>query len=403
MRRFGGERVAGLMDRLGVEEDVPIEHSMISKSIESAQTRVEGHNFDIRKHVLEYDDVVNKQREVIYDQRRRILRSTSLRDNVLDMVMSQIQRLVHGFAGSSEDDERDLAGLHAALGAIMPLPKQLSAEAWQTLATPEIVEQFATYAEELYDRRAEANGRELWRQLATEDETLGALRRRQDAFSTALYEAIVRRLGAEPTAEQSVLPLKQLDPQMQAVVQAGIIEGAALYRDRMVLLRAVDERWVRHLTDLDSLREGIGLRAIAQLNPLVAYKKEAHEMYVDLTSAIENDIVHAIFKVDVVRQQQPARRIVQTNRNGGDGAERRVDRHTGPDLGRNDPCWCGSGKKYKHCHMRADIEGGGGPQGAPSPAGKAPVPAGKPPATAGSGRPAAPASSKQATRKRRAR
>ncbi len=402
MRRFGGERVAGLMDRLGIEEDVPIEHSMVSKSIESAQTRVEGYNFDIRKHVLEYDDVVNKQREVIYDQRRRILRSTRLRDNLLDMVASQIQRLVQSFAGSEDSDERDLAGLHAAVGAIMPLPKQMTAESWLGLTAPEIVEQLIAYAEELYDRRAEANGRELWRQLATEDMTLAALHSHQDAFLTTLYEAIVRRLGAEPTAEQATLPFKQLDAQTQAAVQAGIIDGAALYRDRMVLLRAVDERWVRHLTDLDSLREGIGLRAVAQVNPLVAYKKEAHEMYVDLTSAIENDVVHALFKVDVVRQQQPVRRMVQTNRNGGDSGERRPERRSSPELGRNDPCWCGSGKKYKHCHMRADLEGGGAPQAAPPVAGKAPAPAGKASVATGSGRPAA-ASSKQVTRKRRSR
>ncbi len=122
MRRFGGERVAGLMQRLGVEEDMPLEAGMVSKSIESAQSRVEGYNFDIRKHVLEYDDVVNKQREVIYEQRRRILTEPTLRPTVLDMVSSQVRRLVQSFAGDEDPDNRDLSGLYGALGAIMPLP-----------------------------------------------------------------------------------------------------------------------------------------------------------------------------------------------------------------------------------------------------------------------------------------
>jgi preprotein translocase subunit SecA len=139
------------------------------------------------------------------------------------------------------------------------------------------------------------------------------------------------------------------------------------------MLRAVDERWVRHLTDLDSLREGIGLRAYGQVQPLVAYKKEAFEMYEELRDAIENDIVHAIFKVDVVRQQQPARRVVQTNR-GDDSAGQQPQRRSGQTLGRNDHCWCGSGKKYKHCHMRTD-QSAGGPPAASQKAGAGPTPA----------------------------
>ncbi|MDW8317519.1 MAG: preprotein translocase subunit SecA, partial [Anaerolineae bacterium] len=403
MRRFGGERVASIMERLGVEDDVPIEHPMISKSIENAQMRVEGYNFDIRKHVLEYDDVVNKQREVIYDQRRRILQATDLRDAVLDMVASQLQRLVQSFAGS--EDERDLAGLHAAVGAIMPLPPEMNPKAWQGLSSSQILQQLTDYAEALYDRRAEANGDALWRQLSSEGATLAGLRNSLDPFSLAVYRAIVRQLGAEPDEETAQRPFKALDPDLQAAVRQGIVQGSALFRDRMVLLRALDERWIRHLTDLDNLREGIGLRAIAQVNPLVAFKKEAHEMYTELLSAIESDIVHAIFKVDVVRYQQPAQRAMRTNRTDGDGAGRQPERRGGQQLGRNDPCWCGSGKKYKHCHMRADQERGGPPQPVAPPAGKTqpvgstgarpgqPTTAGKQPTAAG----------KQVPRKRRPR
>jgi preprotein translocase subunit SecA len=169
------------------------------------------------------------------------------------------------------------------------------------------------------------------------------------------------------------LSLRQLPPDAHQAVLHGFIEGAALYRDRMVMLRAVDERWVRHLTDLDALREGIGLRAYGQIQPIVAYKKEAHAMYTELLESIESDIVHAIYKVDVVRQQQPARRVMQTNRSDN-GASQQPARRSGPTIGRNDPCWCGSGKKYKHCHMQSDRTGEAAPQqraAAPQPAGKA--------------------------------
>jgi preprotein translocase subunit SecA len=376
MRRFGGERVAGLMERLGVEDDVPIEHSMVSKSLENAQTRVEGYNFDIRKHVLEFDDVVNKQREVIYDQRRRILAEPTLRPTVLDMVASQIGRLVSNFAPDGYDATRDLAALYAALNAILPMPPEIDAGAWQQMTTAEIAEQVEAYAEAYYDQRAQANGQEILRQLASEGVTLETLGQRPDPFNATLYGRVLEALGGAVDDSLAHLPLRQLPPEAQAAVLGGMVEGAALYRDRMVMLRAVDERWVRHLTDLDALREGIGLRAIAQVQPIVAYKKEAHGMYVELLESIENDIVHAVYKVDVVRQQQPARRVVQTNRSDN-GASQQPAKRAASTVGRNDPCWCGSGKKYKHCHMRTDQVG----EGAPPQRSAAPHPAGAPPAS----------------------
>ncbi len=368
MRRFGGERVAGLMERLGVEDDVPIEHSMVSKSLESAQTRVEGYNFDIRKHVLEFDDVVNKQREVIYDQRRRILGEPTLRPTVLDMVGSQISRLVGNFAPDGYDATRDLAALYAALNAILPMPAEIDADAWQHMTAAEIIEQVEAYAEDYYDQRAQANGQEILRQLSSEGVTLETLGQRLDPFNATLYGRVLESLGGAVDDSLARLPLRQLPAEAQAAVLSGMVEGAALYRDRMVMLRAVDERWVRHLTDLDALREGIGLRAFGQIQPIVAYKKEAHGMYVELLESIENDIVHAIYKVDVVRQQQPARRVVQTNRSDN-GASQQPVKRAASTVGRNDPCWCGSGKKYKHCHMRTDLAGAPAPQ----PAGAAPA------------------------------
>ena len=375
MRRFGGERVAGLMERLGVEDDVPIEHGMVSKSLENAQTRVEGYNFDIRKHVLEFDDVVNKQREVIYDQRRRILGEPTLRPTVLDMVSSQISHLVSKFAPDGYDATRDLAALYAALNAILPMPPEIDADDWQQMSGAEITAQVEEYAERYYDQRAEANGQEILRQLTSEGLTLEALAQRADPFNATLYGRVVEALGGAVDSDLAHLSLRQLPPDAHQVVLQGFVEGSALYRDRMVMLRAVDERWVRHLTDLDALREGIGLRAYGQIQPIVAYKKEAHAMYTELLESIENDIVHAIYKVDVVRQQQPARRVMQTNRSDN-GASQQPARRSGPTIGRNDPCWCGSGKKYKHCHMQSDRTGEAAPQqraAAPQPAGAAPA------------------------------
>ncbi len=387
MRRFGGERVAGLMQRLGVEEDMPLEAGMVSKSIESAQSRVEGYNFDIRKHVLEYDDVVNKQREVIYEQRRRILTEPTLRPTVLDMVSSQVRRLVESFAGDDDPDNRDLSGLFGALGAIMPFPAEIRPESWQGMSVDAIADQVDALAEALYDQRAQANGQQILRQLVDEDVTLAGLGQRADSFHVTVYGRIMQYLNELPSEDLASLPLRQLLPQMQPVLLQGVIDGSALYRDRLVMLRAVDERWVRHLTDLDSLREGIGLRAYGQVQPLVAYKKEAFAMYEEFRDSIENDIVHAIFKVDVVRQQQQPRRVIQTNRSG-ESAEQQPKQRSGQTLGRNDPCWCGSGKKYKVCHMRSDQSGSGAPPAAQkASAGPAPGGKGQPASTAKRRRP----------------
>jgi len=289
MRRFGGQRVASIMESLGVEDDVPIEAGLVNKSIESAQTRVEGHNFDIRKHLLEYDDVVNQQREVTYAQRRRILASPNLRESLLTMVTDTLHQLVADATASEDPDEWDFVTLHNAVRAIFPLPATMSASRWHTMAPDEIEEELVTLAEQLYDEKEQGLGPELMRQL-----------------------------------------------------------------ERAVMLRVVDNLWVRHLTDLDALREGIGLRAFGQQDPLVAFKREAHEMYGQLMGAIQHDIVHAIYRAQVVAAPQPRQmRAVHPSSSGeGDGARKPIRREKRP--GRNDPCWCGSGKKYKHCHMHQD-------------------------------------------------
>jgi len=293
MRRFGGSGLAGLMDRLGVEDDVPIESKAVTKAIANAQTRVEGYNFDIRKRVLEYDDVVNKQREIIYDQRRRILTTPNLRPTILEMVQKTLDGLVDAYTAGEWAGEWDLQGLYEAVNAIFPLPENVHPDDWKEMTPDQIKEDLLHLAEEAYERKEQ-------------------------------------ELGSET---------------MRAV-------------ERQIMLRAVDSRWVRHLTSLDNLRQGIGLRALAQQDPLVAYKREAHLMYSELVDTIRNDVVHSVFKVQVAREpvaQPRYRRIAYGRGNGAqDGGRALQPERKEHQVGRNDPCWCGSGKKYKHCHWAAD-------------------------------------------------
>jgi preprotein translocase subunit SecA len=285
MRRFGGDTVKKFMDWTGMEEDLPLEHSMLSKSIEQAQVRVEGYNFDIRKHVLEYDDVVNKQRSVIYDQRRQILTTPQLTPIIHDMIAEKIGQMITVYLNGSERDNWDLTGLLSEARLLMPLPASWNARKWQELDADEIEDLLLERAEEAYVEKE-------------------------------------KQLGAE------------------AMRQA----------ERITMLRAVDSLWVRHLTDLDMLREGIGLRAYGQQDPLVAYKKEAFEMYAGLLDNVRESIVRNIYRVSVAPPQAPSHRALRTSRDGQ--TARPVKIAPADQVGRNDPCPCGSGKKYKHCHGR---------------------------------------------------
>jgi preprotein translocase subunit SecA len=283
MRRFGGSTVAGLMDRLGVEEDIPIEHNLISKSIENAQIKVEGYNFDIRKHLLEYDDVINKQRQLIYDQRRKILSEENLRPIIIDMVSEELSDLVEVYTGG-HPEEWDLEGLFNAARAILPFPPNFTPRRWEGLSSREIKDNLLEVAERYYDEKE-------------------------------------RRLGGELTSQV----------------------------ERLVLLRVVDNLWIRHLTALDELRQGVGLRAFGQRDPLVEFKTEAYGMFQALMANIRQDVARLIYHAEVVRQ--PARRPMGEAREAGG---RRPVATAKEKVGRNDPCPCGSGKKYKHCCLRKE-------------------------------------------------
>ncbi len=297
VRRFGGDRVTGVMDKLGLEDDQPIKHNMISKAIENAQTRVEGHNFDIRKHVLKYDEVVNEQRETIYMQRRRLLNELSLKPAIQEMIADEIEAEVEQHTANRYEDEWNAEELLLGLRTVFPFPQNFDTAQWQELDADAIAEQATEIAHQVYDGK-----------------------------------------------EQEI--------------EAEVLRDA----ERQIMLRAVDHRWVRHLTDLDRLREGIGLQAIAQVDPLVAYKREAFAMYQELMNDIRSDIVKTVMTLQVAKAPAlptPIARNIQTNRQ--DISQARTVRNTSNRPKRNDPCWCGSGKKYKICHMKSDAKQGGAP------------------------------------------
>jgi len=389
MRRFGGERVQALMSRLGVEDDVPIQHPWLDKSIESAQMRVEGYNFDIRKHVLEYDDVVNKQRGVIYAQRRQVLSTPDLRAQVLRMVQEEIGRVVAAHTPGPDPDHWDLHALYSELRTFLPLPSGFNYRRWDELQLAEIEAQLLDMAELAYDGINRDIGHLMYRQAAQEDVTLEALAQSADPLRRLVYQQVVEGLGRESDeSDQRVLAqllrrLPTLTDDIRAQVEAGFVNACRIFRDRQLMLRAVDGLWVRHLTGLEALREGIGLRAYGQQNPLVAYRKEAHEMYKALLVRIQQTVARSVYLVPRAPLTQPSGRrqqpklvsaIAQATRPRvpGEGGPHTVRQRAQPVQGapkqpsrtrrsrtrrpgRNDPCWCGSGKKYKHCHMRQDM------------------------------------------------
>jgi len=310
MRRFGGQSIAGIMDRLGVEEEVPIEHSLVSRAIENAQVKVEGYNFDLRKHVLEYDDVVNQQRELIYEQRRLTMSEENLKPIVLEMVHEQVDLLVAQYLGAEHRDDWDLNGLFTALRTFFPLPPAQNPSTWDKLTRDEIAAALHEAAERAYDQKEAALGSPMMRQL-----------------------------------------------------------------ERVLMLHTVDNLWVHHLTALDELREGIGLRAYGQRDPLVEYKREAHEAFAELTDNIRRGVAYGIFRAELTRAEAPRRREMHTNA----PTEAAAPRRAAARVGRNDPCPCGSGRKYKNCCMHKEGQGSAQPARKPAPvpaaAGAAPAPA----------------------------
>jgi preprotein translocase subunit SecA len=283
MRRFGGERIIGLMERLGMEEDVPIEHSIISRSIESAQTKVEGHNFDIRRHVVQYDDVMNRHREVIYADRRAVVQGEDMSGKIADFIAGEIEDIVSRNSGE-KTAELNLEGIVEAYMALIP-NGQADAESLEGLDSEEVVD------------------------LLVED----AMR---------AYGEVESRFGSEI---------------MRKV-------------ERQIMLAVIDRLWIEHLTEMDDLREGVGLQAYGQRDPLVVYKTEGFRMFQQLLDNMQHDVVHTMYRVQPAAAEQPVRtrmtQDVMTNRESENGRTPARSKKIGP----NDRCYCGSGKKYKFCH-----------------------------------------------------
>ncbi|MFO7245921.1 MAG: preprotein translocase subunit SecA [Bacillota bacterium] len=326
MRLFGSDNIRGILERLGVREDEPIESPMVTRAIENAQRKVESRNFTMRKHVLEYDDVLNQQRQVIYAQRRRVLEGEDLREHILDMIDKVVDDLLARYASRDADPEDwNLAGLVEYLEANFFAPGTVDSASLDVM-----------------DHKG--------------------LRERVRRLFLDAYEAKERQIGAATMREL----------------------------ERVLLLRTVDSKWTEHLAAVDDLREGIGLRAYGQRNPLLEYKFEAFEMFQDMISRIQEEVVRLLFKVQVQADQTGAaalqrRQVARADRAvhgpvpamagagsvletagaraaaagaagqpaGSPAGAARPEPVRVEKIGRNDPCPCGSGKKYKKCCGRS--------------------------------------------------
>ena len=298
MQRFGGERIKSVMSWTGLEEDTPVENKIVTKSISGAQVKVEGYHFDIRKHLLEFDDVLNKQREVIYTDRHQALGDGDLREKTLGMLRQEFTRLMSQCLPGRHADNWNAEWLIDEMGQICPLPPELE------------------YEDNVYQYSRE----QIERILSEHAETAYAQR------------------------EEEVSP-----EQMRLI-------------ERFLLLRAIDSHWVQHLTAMENLRTGIGLHAYGQRNPLVMYQSEGQKMFVDLQNRIQRDVVRTLFHVSVEPAQAAALtgNATRGRRNNGaspmqavSGGNRNAQPAGGGKVGRNAPCPCGSGRKYKRCCGKA--------------------------------------------------
>jgi len=368
MRRFGGERLQPWMDRAGLEEEA-LESGMLGRVIESVQERVEGYNFDIRKHVLEYDNVVNKQREVVYAERRKVLSRPDLHDDLMTMLETELRSVLNGYSEKTTDDELD--AMLAELRRFVPVPRSLDADGLRGLSLDALVERLMGWAEQTYQKMNEGMGDDLYRMMRQEETPVRTLFDNQESFYRSIRERLAESVGLDAFEEAHDQPLRRLPEALETKVREAVVETQRLFRDRRLMLRQIDDHWVHHLTSLDMLREGIGLRAVGQQNPLVAYQKEAFEMYQEMLASIQSQVVRSLFLVpqtppgagqrravdDPARQAAAARQRQLTFRAsaGGQASDAAPEPHRASTKpGRNDPCWCGSGKKYKDCHWRED-------------------------------------------------
>jgi preprotein translocase subunit SecA len=301
MRIFGSDRLSTIMEKLGMERGEPIEHNMVTKALENAQKRVESHNYDIRKHLLEYDDVMNKQREVIYQQRRMILDGADLKAPLLEMADDTLQQLVDETMPHTAPEEWDFDALKNRMNLALGLDVERSADG-KTLRV--------------------GSGHSLNADSMLPQDVLDAAEREVES----LYEAKEREIGADKFRE----------------IQ------------QYVMLNVLDTQWKEQLLIMDHLKEGIGFRGYAQKNPLSEYKREGHELFEEMIARFRQEVTAMLFKVRVEEKiEEPLQRRAPTHfvaSHGADVSEPHTVKRDEKKVGRNDPCPCGSGKKYKKCH-----------------------------------------------------
>jgi len=297
LRIFGSDRITSIMDKLGMEEDEPIEHNMISRAIENAQRKVEGHNFDIRKHLLEYDDVMNKQREVIYQQRRDVLDGDDVSVVVQDMIDDLVDDVVAEFSQDRVDSEEwDWDGLSARVAELFHHEPQWTDDQRQGFKQDDLREKVYSFVSEKYKEQDEVNGEDTQRQI-----------------------------------------------------------------EKIILLQIVDSNWKDHLLSMDHLKEGIGLRGYGQKNPLNEYKREGYELFGTMIETVKAKTVSSLMRVRVVREDDVERLEEERRRRqeqelaqmskkaSGNVVDAGPIKREGDKVGRNAACPCGSGKKYKRC------------------------------------------------------
>ena len=281
MRLFGSDNISGLMSKIGMEEDMPIEHGLVTKSIEGAQKRVENRNFSTRKHILQYDDVMNQQREVIYEQRRKVLTGENLKATIVKMIEEVVAGSVDTYAPQGVIiEEWDLESMLTSAEQLFLPGHELQVEDLVGLSREELIELLTDASLDAYQAREEELGAEIMREL-----------------------------------------------------------------ERMVMLRVVDDKWMDHLKSMDDLREGIGLRAYGQKDPLVEYKFESYQMFQNMIAIIQEEVVRYVFRVNVV--QPPKQTHTIENKSNEEGPKQPIRNEK--KVKRNDPCPCDSGKKYKKC------------------------------------------------------
>jgi len=305
LRIFGSERISSIMDRFGIEEEQPIEHKLVTRAIENAQRRVEAHNFEIRKHLLEYDNVMNQQREVIYSQRREVLAGQDLKESVEEMIEEQAEGIVDLFSDEKvHPEDWDLKGLQDAV-------YERFAFRW---AIPSIEE--------------DGINRERLKNLVTDK-------------------------------------AKEFYDKKEKEIESPMLR----YLEKVIMLQSIDYHWKDHLLAIDQLKEGIGLRGYGQKNPLIEYQKEAYQMFIEMMDRIKRDTVQKLFAIQIAREQEAKELKVERKQTfvmsrgeapqaGGqtESGKGVTVRREGRKVGRNDPCPCGSGKKYKKCCLLKEEE-----------------------------------------------